>query len=78
METNDYLNQINMDLYYFHRIHHIYPQTIFMSNKLFSIMARDEYIMCHSDGEKTYFDVPVQMYYSDKLEYHFAVSKYEF
>ena len=78
MEINDYLNQIDMDFGYFYCIHRTCPQTIFMSNKLFSIIARDGYIMRHSDGGETLFGVPVQMYYSDKLEYHFAVSKYEF
>lgn len=32
----------------------------------------------HYDGQETCFGVPVQTYQSDKLEYHFAVSKYEF
>ena len=78
MESNNYLSQIGMDLFYFQHIHHNYPQTIFMSYPLFYIIINSGNIECHSDGRKTYYGIPVQAYQSDKLEYHFAVSKYEF
>lgn len=76
MGTNDYLGQIKTDINYFYYIHHTYPQTIFMSYRLYYMVQKD--IIYHYDGEETYFGVPVQVYSSDKLEYHFAMSKYEF
>lgn len=38
METNDYLDQIKTDINYFYYMHHTYPQTIFVSYRLRSIM----------------------------------------
>lgn len=76
METNDYLDQIKTDINYFYYMHRTYPQTIFVSYRLRSIM-RDEMIY-HYDRQETLFGIPVLTYQSDKLEYHFAVSKYEF
>ena len=76
MDTNNYLDQIRTDLNYFHYIHHTYPQTIFISYRLYCMVQKD--IIYHYDGEETCFGVPVKMYSSEKLEYHFAVSKYEF
>ena len=76
MEINDYLDQIKTDIYYFYYIHHTYPQTIFVSNRLRNIMQEE--MLFHYDRQETFFGIPVLTYYSDKLEYHFAVSKYEF
>ena len=76
MGTNDYLDQIKTDINYFYYIHHTYPQTIFVSYRLHDIMQPD--MIYHYDGQETCFGVPVLTYHSDKLEYHFAVSKYEF
>lgn len=75
MDTNNYLDQIRTDLNYFRYIHHTYPQTIFISDELFCKIVDN--MVAHHD-KTTCFGVPVQVYSSEKLEYHFAVSKYEF
>lgn len=80
MEHNKYSAQLNMDLYYYEHMHRRRPEKIFMSHHLMSmIVTEDNVPICYSSNNAvTYCGVPVQVYMSGKLEYHFATHGFVF
>ena len=73
MEPNDYIKHIEMDIYYYTQIHRKPPIRIFISSELLN-KIHAEYV----EGITTMCGVPVQKYYSYKLEYYLSSSGFEF
>jgi hypothetical protein len=80
MEGNKYFEQISTDLYYYKHMHRIYPERIFISHSLWSILCAEDYrlISYKMDNGPTYGGIPVQVFISGKLEYYFVSSGFVF
>lgn len=72
MET--YANRIHMHLEYYYCEHYgKLPEVIFMSSELFHRLYNDIVFYDTKDGEiATFHRVPVKIYHSHELEYHFV------
>lgn len=80
MDSNKYVAQINIDLYYYAHMHHRQPEKIFMSNHLWSMLFAEDYcpVFYNMGDSPTYMGIPVQVFISGKLEYYFASSGFVF
>ncbi len=73
MEPYDYVERINIDIYYYTQIHRRPPVKIFISSELL-----DKLDALYIDGETTMCGIPVQRYYSHNLEYYLSSAGFEF